>query len=113
MGIVKKYKFCIPNVTDLKLNFMSFLHLSPLVGHSRFQKFLQRARVDFICPGLKNELKKFIKDCEVYQHNNVETIYPAGLLQPLPMSLIKFGLISPWTLWRGYQVQRAIMWLWW
>jgi len=34
---------------------------------------------------MKKEIKQFIWACDIYQQNKHENIYPAGLLQPLPI----------------------------
>jgi IS30 family transposase len=41
--------------------------------------------VDFHWRGMRKDIKKLVKECEVCQVNKHETIHPAGLLQPLPI----------------------------
>ncbi|XP_040998124.1 uncharacterized protein LOC121244155 [Juglans microcarpa x Juglans regia] len=60
----KKGRSYIPNCADLKVRILHFIHASPVAGHSGFHKSLQRARSGFYWPGMKTEIKKFIKECE-------------------------------------------------
>jgi hypothetical protein len=56
---------------------------NPLAGHMGAQKTYSRLKKEFYWPGMQEEVRSFIKDCEVCKRNKTETIHPAGLLQPL------------------------------
>ncbi|XP_042974800.1 uncharacterized protein LOC122306438 [Carya illinoinensis] len=81
--LMRKWKIYVPNSHELKLKLLHFKHASPSTSHSGYHKSLQRARQDFYWPGLKKEVKTYIRECEVCQKNKVENINPPGLLQPL------------------------------
>ena len=66
------------------------MHASPIVGHAGFDKTIQRARKDFVWPGMKSDVKKFIRECDISQRVKAENLSPVGLLQPLPI------LDRPW-----------------
>ncbi|KAK9230741.1 hypothetical protein WN944_023713 [Citrus x changshan-huyou] len=60
-------------------------HSSPIRGHFGYQKTLIRLKSNFYWPGMRAEIKKFIRHCEVCQRCKVDNLQPAGLLQPLPI----------------------------
>jgi hypothetical protein len=50
---------------------------------------------------MKQNIRKFVDECEVCQRNKGETVKSPGTLQPLPIPLL-FGRISLWTLLQAY-----------
>ena len=46
---------------------------------------MHRVQQDFFWYGMKTDIKEHIKTCETCQRIKVDTIKPAGLLQPLPI----------------------------
>ena len=48
-------------------------------------KTLHRVKQDFYWPGMKKDLKQYIKECEVCQRVKHENCRPTSLLQPLPI----------------------------
>ncbi|KAJ0744829.1 putative nucleotidyltransferase, Ribonuclease H [Helianthus annuus] len=60
-------------------------HSSPIGGHFGYQKTMGRVKQSFFWPGLRESIKKFVKECAVCQRCKTETMLPAGLLQPLPI----------------------------
>jgi hypothetical protein len=70
---------------SLRNQVLSFVHASPIVGHAGFDKTMQRACKDFVWLGMKSDVKKFIKECDVCQRVKVENLSLPGLLQPLPI----------------------------
>jgi hypothetical protein len=94
---------------SLRNQVLSFVHASPIAGHAGFDKTIQRARKDFVWPGMKSDVKKFIKECDVCQRVKAENLSPAGLLQPLPIpdrpwSSISMDFIEGLPLSHGYSV---------
>nr|XP_023885311.1 uncharacterized protein LOC111997457 [Quercus suber] len=61
------------------------VHDSPLGGHSSFLKTLHRVKRDFHWPGLRTDVRKLVRECDICQRLKYETCNPAGLLQPLPI----------------------------
>ena len=60
-----KGRFYISSHCSLKSQFLHHVHSSPLAGHSGFLKSYQRAKKEFYWPGMKYDLKKFVRDCDV------------------------------------------------
>jgi hypothetical protein len=94
---------------SLRNQVSSFVHASPIAGHAGFDKTMQRARKDFVWLGMKSDVKKFIKECDVCQRVKVENLSPADLLQPLPIpdkpwSSISMDFIEGLPLSYGYSV---------
>ncbi|KAJ0436024.1 putative nucleotidyltransferase, Ribonuclease H [Helianthus annuus] len=60
-------------------------HASPEGGHFGFHKTLARVKASFWWSGVKERVKRFIRDCHICQRFKTESCRPAGLLQPLPI----------------------------
>ncbi|KAL0313937.1 UNVERIFIED_CONTAM: hypothetical protein Sangu_2238100 [Sesamum angustifolium] len=61
------------------------MHDSALEGHSRINGTLQRLRMLFYWPAVKDEVYTWVKESEICQRaKNENTAYP-GLSQPLPI----------------------------
>jgi hypothetical protein len=60
-------------------------HSSSSGGHFGYLKALTRISISFVWPGIRTSVKSFIRDCEVCQCCKHETLWPVGLLQPLPI----------------------------
>lgn len=60
------------------------LELTHTAVHEGVQKTLQRLRVDFFIELGRSAVWDFIQSLPHLQRNKTETLYPAGLLQPLP-----------------------------
>lgn len=72
---------------------LAFIHSNPTAGHSRFHKTVQHTKANVYWKGMRKDLNKFVRECEVCEVNKHETTSPAGLLQPLPIpSLIWFDI---------------------
>lgn len=80
-----KQKIMLGQSPRIKAQVLQFVHSDPMAGHFGYDKTLQRARRDFYWKGMRNEIKKFIRECEVCQQNKHENTRPTGLLQPLPI----------------------------
>lgn len=53
--------------------------------HEGVHKTLQRIKEVFYWQGMKGQVQKFIRECDVCQRHKVENTKPAGLLSPLPI----------------------------
>lgn len=62
---------------------LHFVHSSSLAGHAGYDKTIHRARKDFFWPGMKADVKRFIRECDTSQRVKAENLSPTGLLQPL------------------------------
>nr|GFA68787.1 hypothetical protein [Tanacetum cinerariifolium] len=61
-------------------------HGSPEGGHFGFHKTLAKLKHNFWWSGMKEQVKQFIRECHVCQRSKSDSMKPAGLLQPLPIS---------------------------
>jgi hypothetical protein len=62
---------------------LSELHATPTAGHSRFTKTYDQVKHSFFWDGMKQDIHKFVTECEVCQRNKGETVKSPGTLQPL------------------------------
>ena len=53
------------------------MHDSPIGGHSGYLKTLSRVKQDSFWKGMKYDVKRHVKHCEVCQRIKVETTKPA------------------------------------
>jgi hypothetical protein len=61
---------------------LSELHATPTAGHSGFTKTYDRVKRSFFWDGMKQDIRKFVIECEVCQRNKGETVKSPGTLQP-------------------------------
>jgi hypothetical protein len=59
------------------------LHATPTTGHSRFTKTYDWIKRSFFWDGMKKDVRSFVAECDVCQHNKGKTIKHPGTLQPL------------------------------
>lgn len=77
-----KSKLFIPKDSTLAANIIAFVHNS---CHEGYQKTMFRISREFYWQGMRSHIKEFVATCLICQRNKVETLKPAGLLQPLPI----------------------------
>lgn len=78
-------KLVIPPITALKNSLLHEFHASTLGGHSGVNATERRIAATFSWPSLKQEVTKFVHECEVCQTTKPNNHRPYGLLQPLPI----------------------------
>ena len=59
---------------------MQQIHDGTLGGHSGYLKSLHRVQRDFYWPGLRADVKKYVRECDTCQRLKHETCSPASLL---------------------------------
>ncbi|GJY36212.1 transposon ty3-G gag-pol polyprotein [Tanacetum coccineum] len=64
---------------------LEMCHSSLEGGHFGFHKTLAKVKQSFWWVGLKERLKRFIRECSVCQRFKTDSMKPTGLLQPLPI----------------------------
>lgn len=57
----------------------------PMAGHFGYHKTYRQIRERFSWKGMKDDILKYVPECQVCQQNKNEHTYPTGLLQPLPI----------------------------
>lgn len=83
--LLRKRRIFIVSSSYLKKTVLQYIHENPLAGHSVYLKTYKRAKRDFFWEGMKKDIKKMVRECDVCQSIKYETTPPAGLLQPLPI----------------------------
>lgn len=61
------------------------VHLAHSAGHEGTQKTLQRLRATFHIEHDRRLVADFVRACAICQRHKIESLHPAGLLQPLPV----------------------------
>jgi hypothetical protein len=62
---------------------LSELHATPTTGHSGFTKTYDRVKCSFLWDGMKQDIRNFVAECDVFQRKKGETVKSLGTLQPL------------------------------
>jgi hypothetical protein len=83
--LLKKGRLWLIRHSPFQLQVLDFIHSDPSAGHSGYHKTLARAKSNFIWKGMRQDIKKFVRECAVCQVSKPESIHPPGLLQPLPI----------------------------
>lgn len=53
--------------------------------HEVYLKTLKRIEHDFWWKEMRDDIMQFVRNCEICKKNKVDSLKPAGLLQPLPI----------------------------
>uniref|UniRef100_A0A2N9HAC2 Integrase catalytic domain-containing protein n=1 Tax=Fagus sylvatica TaxID=28930 RepID=A0A2N9HAC2_FAGSY len=77
-----KDRIYVDTDSPLKQDIINQFHAS---SHEGFHKTFQRVRSNFYWLKMREDIKTFIRECEICQKHKVEQLSPAGLLQPLPI----------------------------
>nr|GEY27471.1 Ty3/gypsy retrotransposon protein [Tanacetum cinerariifolium] len=71
--------------STLLLTVLEMSHSLPEGGHFGFHKTLAKVKQSFWWIGVKERVKRFIRECSVCQRYKHDSMKPARLLQPLPV----------------------------
>lgn len=80
--ILYSNKVFVPDISPLRDTALQLAHSA---GHEGTQKTLQRLRATFHIAHDRSLDNDYVKACVICQKNKVESLHPAGLLQPLPV----------------------------
>jgi hypothetical protein len=83
-------RICVPAINDLKQLIMKEAHDTPYSIHPGGTKMYQDLKETFWWNGMKHDIAFFIARCDVCQCIKAEHQRPAGLLQPLKISVWKW-----------------------
>ncbi|KAJ0836439.1 putative nucleotidyltransferase, Ribonuclease H [Helianthus annuus] len=81
----RKGAILLSSTSQLLPTVLAMSHSSPEGGHFGFHKTLAKVKQSFWWVGMKEYIKKFIRECQVCQRSKADSLKPAGLLQPLPV----------------------------
>lgn len=69
--------------SPFKAKVLQFIQQDPLARHEGYLKTYQCAKREFIWRGMKMDIKKLVRECDICQTVKNETTHPIGLLHPL------------------------------
>ncbi|KAJ1699965.1 hypothetical protein LUZ63_008477 [Rhynchospora breviuscula] len=85
-GIIRyKGRICVGEGDGWRKRLLKELHNTTVGGHSGILVTYQRLKSMFHWPHMKEDVHKFVSECEVCQLNKGEHVKTPGLLQPLPI----------------------------
>lgn len=79
---------------DLRRKIFSIFHESTFGGHSAVQATLKRLSRYFTWPGMNEQVKSWIRECDTCQRHKTETVPYPGLLHPLEIPTKPWADIS-------------------
>jgi len=79
-------KIFIPKNSELKKQILQEFHDSVLGGHGGYKKTLASVTAQFFWKNMASTVKEYVKACPICQQAKYNTLPPAGLLQPVPIS---------------------------
>ena len=99
----------VPADGSLRSKLLEHFHNTPEAGHEGVLRTYKRLSNSCTWPGMKKDVKAHVRACETCQRAKMETLKPAGLLQPLPVpdrvwEDISMDFIEGLPLVRGYSV---------
>lgn len=80
-----KDKLIVGANAQFRLKLIQEHHASPAGGHSGGERTYQRLKQAFYWRGMKQDIIRYVAECDVCQRNKNETVATPGLLQPLPI----------------------------
>ena len=104
-----KGRIHLGTMKDQQEQIMLHFHSSPTGGHTGSQKTYSRLKKEFYWQGMRNDIRRIIRECEICQRNKTENLKPVGLLQPLQLPSqvwvdISMDFIEGLPMSRGYNV---------
>ena len=75
----------VGNNAMLQQQIVAYFHQGPLGGHSGIHVTAKKLSAVFYWPGLRQVVKKFVKECDTCQRYKPELVAYPGLIQPLPI----------------------------
>jgi hypothetical protein len=107
--IIRKGRLWLVKHSPFQHQVLEFIHSNPTAGHSGYHNTVHRAKANFYWPGMRKDIKLFVRECPVCQANKNESVASPGLLQPLPIpnrvwSAISMDFIEGLPVSKGFSV---------
>ena len=83
--LLYKGRLVVPQGSSFIPLLLQEFHSTPIGGQSGFLRTYKRIVADLYWKGMKQDVKKFVDECQVCQQSKTQTLSAAGLLQPLPI----------------------------
>src|SRR5438132_10089599 len=87
-------KICVPKKEELRKLILDEAHTSAYSIHPPSTKMYQDLKSKYWWSGMKKNIAEYVARCDICQRIKAEHQRPAGLLQPLPISVWKWDEIS-------------------
>jgi len=78
----KERKVYVPKDDKLRAEIIRLHHDTPVGGHRGQWKMVELVTQNFWWPGITKEVKRYVEECDAYQHNKNHTEQLAGKLMP-------------------------------
>ena len=84
----------VPKIPSLRDQILKEAHGTPLSIHPRNTKMYQDLKTTFWWSLMKQDIARYVSECDVYRRVKVEHQKPAGLLQPLKIPMWKWDKVE-------------------
>ena len=92
--VVMGQKLCVPDVSDVRREFMEEAHSSTYAMHPGSTKMYHTLKEHYWWKGMKRDIAEFVSRCLTCQQVKAEHQKPVGLLQSLPIPQWKLERIT-------------------
>ncbi|KAA0050226.1 transposon Tf2-1 polyprotein isoform X1 [Cucumis melo var. makuwa] len=93
--LLYKGRVVLSNSSSLIPSLLHTFHDSILGGHFGFLRTYKRMSRKLYWIGMKNDIKRYVEQCETCQRSKYDATKPAGVLQPIP---IPERVLEDWTM---------------
>ncbi|GMI85390.1 hypothetical protein HRI_002208300 [Hibiscus trionum] len=83
-------RILVPNEVALRSLLLREFHESKLGGHSGINRTYRRLSANFYWQSMRQDVRHYVRNCQICQRMKSESLRPAGLLQPLPIPVQVF-----------------------
>lgn len=87
-------RLCVPKNGNLKVQILQECHDAPFSGHLGFNKTYNKIKHSFFWPGMKGDIRNYVRECLQCQQVKVEQQKRAGQMEPLDIPSQKWESIS-------------------
>jgi hypothetical protein len=79
------YQLVVPDHNGLRVKFLHDAHDAEFSGHPGVDRTLNNLSRHYWWPGFRQDVRKYVAECDSCQRNKPSNLAKAGLLQPLPI----------------------------
>ncbi|KAL4290327.1 hypothetical protein GQ457_14G018800 [Hibiscus cannabinus] len=83
--VVFQGRIMVPNEVALRTLLLREFHGSKIGGHSGINRTYRRLSANFYWKTMRQDVRHYVRNCQVCQRMKSDSLVPAGLLQPLPI----------------------------
>jgi hypothetical protein len=78
--IIRNGRLCLVKNSSFQHQVLEFIHFNPTAGHSGYHNTVHRAKANFYWPGMRKDIKLFVRKYPICQANKSESVASPGLL---------------------------------